>query len=202
MRRTSVVGVALALLLALALPVVAQTTRSPLASIPSGTAALGIVQRQYAGGPFHQTIIQFTNAAIPSTDNTTNGAQAPIQLLDFPAGVITIVGASSNLTIVGGAGLTATAAVVCSLGSVTAAVDATLTSTEADWMPSTTATLTGSAGACKGEITTALLAVQDGTSTAKDLWLNFAVPDAGSTANTTITVNGTVTVTWIFSQDN
>jgi hypothetical protein len=36
----------------------------------------------------------------------------------------------------------------------------------------------------------------DGTATAKDAWLNIAVPDAGSTANDTFTVSGTITLVW------
>lgn len=39
--------------------------------------------------------------------------------------------------------------------------------------------------------------VFDGTGTAKDCYLNLAVPDAGSTTNSTVTVNGTVTLHWI-----
>ena len=69
-------------------------------------------------------------------------------------------------------------------------------------MPSTAATLTSSAGNCDGEMTTALLAIQDGTATAKDAFLNFAVPDAGSTANSTITVAGTLTISWMSNGDN
>jgi hypothetical protein len=42
----------------------------------------------------------------------------------------------------------------------------------------------------------------DGTGTAKDAVLNFAVPDAGSTANSTLTVTGTVTIHWINLGDN
>jgi hypothetical protein len=51
-------------------------------------------------------------------------------------------------------------------------------------------------------MTTALLALADGTATAKDAFLNFAVPDAGSSANDTLTVAGTVTVVWTNSGDN
>lgn len=37
----------------------------------------------------------------------------------------------------------------------------------------------------------------DGTSSAADIYLNFGVADAGSTANSTLTVNGTITIDWM-----
>lgn len=39
--------------------------------------------------------------------------------------------------------------------------------------------------------------IVDGTSSAADVYLNFGVADAGSTANSTLTVNGTITLNWM-----
>lgn len=38
--------------------------------------------------------------------------------------------------------------------------------------------------------------ILDGTGTAKDLYLNLAVPDAGSSGNGTVTINGTIDIFW------
>jgi hypothetical protein len=142
--------------------------------------------------------------SITMTDAGAAGCHGAVQLYDFPACVVSFLGASSDLQITAGAGgITDTAAVVGAVGTATVGTgDATLTTTEADIIPSTAATLTGGVGDCDGQSTTALLATFDGTATAKDAFLNFAVPDAGSTANDTLSVTGSVTVVWIYAGDN
>jgi hypothetical protein len=123
-------------------------------------------------------------------------------LLNFPAGLVFIAAASSGLAIARvGTAITTTAAVVGSIGSTTVGTDnATLTTTEANIMPSTVSTLTAGAGACDGESTAAV--VLDGTATAAKAWLNFAIPDAGATGNDALTVTGTVTIVWAAGGDN
>jgi hypothetical protein len=142
--------------------------------------------------PVQTKTFNITNLSVTTTDNSTAGAQGAQKLYTFPEGLVSIVGASTNLTIAKvGANLTATAAVVASLGSATvSSADSTLTSTEADIIPSTAATLTAGAGAVKG------------TQTPAAVYLNFAVPDAGSTGNDALLVNGTVTVSFIQLGDN
>lgn len=149
-----------------------------------------------------QTVtLPLVNAPVATVDATTNGAQGSVKVYTFPAGVITILGASTNLTIAKvGAGITATAAVVGSVGTVAAAVDGTLTGTEANIIPSTASTLTAGAGVTKGVSTGAV--TLDGTQTNVPVWLNFIVPDAGSTANDSLTVNGTITITYVNNGDN
>jgi hypothetical protein len=70
-----------------------------------------------------------------------------------------------------------------------------LTSTEADMIASTTGTLTAGAGtlAKHGSINTTAF---DGHSSALDAYLNLAVPDAGSSGDDAVTVNGTITLLW------
>jgi hypothetical protein len=164
----------------------------------------GVALTEHTGG-VHQTKLTLTGVSITMTDATTAGSHGSLKLYDFPAGVIQVLGATTDLTITAAAGIGATASVVGSLGTVTTQTDnAALTSTEADIIPSTACTLTTSAGTMKGKSTATEMAagIFDGTSTAKDLFLNFAVPDAGSTANSTLTVNGTVTFTWANHGDN
>lgn len=156
---------------------------------PNGT---GVTVKEGNG----RTIITLTNVAVATTDATTSGAGGGLKIYDFPEGLLDYRGAVANVTITAAAGITATAAVVAALGTAAAAADATLTSTEADLLPSTATPLTASAGTFAAVSTTSQSALLDGTATAKDLYLNFAIPDAGSTANSTITVNGTITVAW------
>ena len=88
------------------------------------------------------------------------------------------------------------AALVGSLGSAAAgAGDATLTSTEADMIASTTGTLTSGAGTLT-KYGSLVAAAFDGTSAAKSAYLNVAVPDAGSSGNDALIVNGTITIFW------
>lgn len=153
----------------------------------------------------HRTILTLTNVVVPTVDATTNGAQGTWLAYLFPRGLIEIFGATDNLTIAGdGTGITATSAVVSSVGSVVAATDATLTSTEADMIPSFAATLVASAGVVKGLGQTSKFFDNTTNTNATQLTanLNFACPDAGSTANGTITVNGTITINWFNHGDN
>lgn len=161
----------------------------------------GVTKRVTVGGLVHETYT-FTNRSVTITDNTTSGAHGNLKIVDLPEGNITILGATTNLTIARvGTNITATAAVVSSVGTVAAAnTDATLTSTEANIVPSTVATLTAGAGVARGESTAVLVA--DGTATRVPVFLNFAMPDASSGGNDALTVNGTITIVYCSSNDN
>lgn len=143
-----------------------------------------------------------TAATIAMTDAGAAGSHGALKIATFPAGNVSILGATTNLTIARvGTALTTTSAVVSSLGSVTVSTaDATLTSTEANIVPSTVATLSAGAGTVKGESTGAV--TLDGTTTAAEVYLNFATPDAGSTGNDSLTVNGTIYLMFVHLGDN
>jgi hypothetical protein len=98
-------------------------------------------------------------------------------------------------TLAGAGGIADGAAVVLALGTVVAAADDALTSTEADFIASFAGTLTAGAGAFTkyGEPSVTSL---DGHTTAKDLYLNMAVPDADISSGDTLAVSGTITCTW------
>lgn len=150
-------------------------------------------------GVVRRTVLTLTDLSVAMVDAGAAGSQGSHKLYDFPVGNISILGATMDLTTLAGAGgIGDTGALVGSIGTVAAAADnATLTSTEADIIPSTSGTLSSGAGTLKGKSTTALIATFDGTSTAKDALLNLAVPDAGSSADDTVTLNGTIILTWV-----
>ena len=134
---------------------------------------------------------------VTMTDAGAAGSHGAQKVFTFPAGNIIVNGAVTDLTIARvGTALTATSAVVSSLGSVTVGTDnATLTSTEANIVPSTAGTLSSGAGTVEGQ-STAVVKL-DGTTTPAEVYLNFATPDAGSTGNDALTVNGTITLTYL-----
>ena len=136
------------------------------------------------------------------TEAGAAGSHGSQKIFTFPEGNVMVLGAVTDLTIARvGTGLTATSAVVGSLGSVTVGVDnATLTTTEANIVPSTTSTLAAGEGVTKGASTA--VAALNGTTTPADVYLNFATPDAGSTTTDALTVNGTITVTYVMLGDS
>lgn len=162
----------------------------------AGVANAGSVVNETVGTI--RTTLQLSGAVVTMTDATTAGCHGSVKLYDFPACNLLFLGATCDLTVTAGTGgIADTAAVVAAIGTAAVSTaDATLTTTEADLIPSTAATLTAGAGAAKGKTLTAGVVVFDGTTTAKDAYLNFAVPDAGSTGNDTLIVSGTITLVW------
>ena len=145
-------------------------------------------------GLLRQTTITVPSQAVAITDHTTNGAQGSLELYDLPAKRCMVLAAQMDGTISRvGTNLTTTAAVVASVGTAVAgAGDATLTSTEANIIPSSAATLAAGAGTLAAlSSAVALLAAS------QKLYLNFAVPDAGSGGDDSLTVAATITVFWI-----
>lgn len=152
---------------------------------------------EYGSGAIHKSVFTLTALSVTMTDAGAAGCHGSHKIYDFPAGAIQILGASFNLTTLAGAGgIADNAALVGSLGSVTTVTDnATLTTTEADLIASYAGTLSGGAGVLT-KYGSLVAAAFDGTSTAMDAYLNLAVPDAGSSANDTIAVAGTITIVW------
>jgi hypothetical protein len=160
-------------------------------------AAAGGVFATEANGAIHKTEFALNGALVAMVDAGASGSAGSLKIFDLPEGMTLFLGGSTNLVVSRlGTNITTTAAVVGSLGTVAAAADATLTGTEADYIPSAAATLTAGAGTLKGKSLTAGIVVFDGATTAKDVFLNFAIPDAGSTGNDSLVVSGTITLLW------
>ncbi len=164
---------------------------SAVSVVESGSAAV------------HRSVFTLTALSVAVTDTGgANGAQGSHRLYDFPVGAIIRNGCSYSLTTLAGAGgIVDGAALVGSLGTTAAAIgNATLTTTEADWIASTAGTLTAGAGVLAGSADP-VLASLDGHTTAVDLYLNLAVPDADVSASDTVAVSGTITCLWSSSGD-
>lgn len=175
-----------------------------LTEVGNGTAGIGVLTERL--GQLHHTTITLTNYVMATVDATTNGAQGTGVLYNFPRGFIQIIGASSNVAIVGdGVNITATAALIMAVGTAVAAADVTLTSTEANIIASTACTLAASAGVFKGKAVATPVNIDNSTTTnATNMTanLNAVVPDAGSSANGTLTLTGTIELFWYSFGDN
>jgi len=148
---------------------------------------------------FQKSIIKFVNTPIVMADEAGVVAYGGLKIFDFPAGSLVIQGATADIAVTkSSAGIIATFDGDFALGTAAAANDATLTSTEANIIPSTaTPQAVSGATTAKGRSTAALLL--DGTTTAADLYINFLVDDADHDVTTTpanLILNGTVTVLW------
>jgi hypothetical protein len=152
----------------------------------------------------HSLIQQVTFNLVDVGQTLPNtGQYIGTKLFTFPAGRINVLGCVATLqekttsAILGTLNAGKTGAV--SLGT-TVAASTTLDSTQADLLPSTAWT-SGATINVGGTAVSAALAVAaqfDGTTTAKELWLNSAVvTDGDLDADATITWTGTITLTYL-----
>ena len=170
-------------------------------------AGTGVTVVETGFGNFKSTVFTLANAAVALTDVPGQIAYGGLKIYDFPQGYIYMQSAVSDLAVTkSSAGVNLDWDGDFALGTVTAAGDADLTSTEQDIIPKT-ATPQAAAGAttADGVSTATEHAILDGTSAAKDLFVNFLVDDAdhnvaGTACN--LILNGTITVNWIFMGDN
>lgn len=170
------------------------------ASAGAVPALTGVVATEEGVGHNHQTVLTFTNYALPLVDAAGVVAYAGVKVWDFPEGIISIRGAVANLAITkSSAGVNADFDGDFSLGTVTASNNATLSSTEQNIIP-TTPTPQAVAGATTAKGASTGPVQLDGTTTAIDAFLNFLVDDVDQDVTTTpcnLILNGTLTITWV-----
>ena len=156
------------------------------------TAGTGVTASYRPG----QVVLTLTDASVTITDATVAGAHGSLTLCTFPQGHIKVHGTLMNLSFTkSGAGLTDTATYEIGIGSVAAATDnAALTSTEEDVVAGQTGDLT--AGAVTLQVVNSTDATFNGTSTAFAPKLNIVFAADDASANASVTVNGTVTITY------
>ena len=179
------------------------TTEEVVGVGTSSTAGVAVFEK--GTGVSKQTYLECNAVTVTITDDAGTAQFGGVKLYDFPEGMTYMKGClvSGILT----AGVTGT--IIdnwdgdVALGTATATTGATLIGTEADIVTSTAV----SAGASDKDgvvsavsIATALTESGarwfDGTSTAKDLFLNFVIDDDGTHTAGTATFTGTVIVNW------
>lgn len=156
-------------------------------------------------GSFRTTTITLT--AMPVTvANTTGASFGGQQLYDFPEGRIFVLGVTAYFGTIDWSATTigATGSGDYSLGS-TVTTDATLNGTDIDMLPSSAMLDPFAAGIGRSNAGTALAAAAqfDGTTTAKDLFLNAIVDDAdvGDGDSDIVLFSGTIVVNWVYLGD-
>lgn len=136
---------------------------------PNASAATGLTITETGVGNLRQTIFSFSAFSVATTDAGANGGHGASLLATFPESIVRILGVGYDVTMTAGSGGIADgAALVWSLGSVTNTLaNETLTSTEADILPSVAATLVAgvktSTGASTGPQIVALTDSSGGT---------------------------------------
>jgi hypothetical protein len=144
-------------------------------------------------GVIHKTTLTFTSTGDLDMADADHGTG--VKIYDFPAGSIQILGATCNALVTSVNAEGGGATFPMALGSVVGADDNALTSTEADIVPST-AVAGGSAKDFHATLAAPIL-FANASGNDLDLYLNAAITAAVAEGAVTITVTGTVTITWI-----
>lgn len=166
-----------------------------------GEASVGTVTaKTVAFGPFVQTTLRLDNVA----QTVVNGVEyQATKIFDFPAGRVLVLGVTATLqqktTSALASTLNASSTGAIGLGTE-AATATTLATTMVDLLPSTAFTSSATINVAGTAVSAALAASAhfDGTTTAKDVYLNTAYATTGNVVgDATQTISGTVVLTWI-----
>lgn len=166
-------------------------------TVSTAAAAYVTAVEEYGVGPIRQTKLTVSALPVTITDNGANGSGG-IKIYDFPKGVTAALGGSCKLAVAYGS--VTDANVIGSVGSATAGADATLTTTEADFIKSTTCPTTSGVGALAGNSVASPTNIGTG-STASAAYFNLAT-STDPTTNNSATVTGWIILTWLNHGDN
>lgn len=153
---------------------------------------------EYNEGFIHKTILTFTSTPITVADDAGVAQYGGAgKVYDFPDGLVSVLGCVVNGTLTMGATGTFIDAFTSNiaLGTAAATTGSTLTGTEADIMASV-ANGTAAAKVSAVAATSAGVTLLNGTSTAKDMYLNVVIADDATHTAGTGTFTGTVTILW------
>ena len=167
-----------------------QSSALGLDQAPVANPANGISIVDTGNGPLRQTVVTLTNAQF----SIAAAAFGSLKLFDFPAGYIVVDGGMADLSI---ASSTATAATsVFSVGSAAQADNTPSATTEVDICAVLASAASFTSTAQNADLKTKTSASYlDGTGTPAAAYLNFG-QGAATNVTTTITVNGTIVITW------
>lgn len=179
---------------------------SQSANVTVSSAALGGLSGRAYTSDIMCAKIDMSSMALDWTDSGASGGNTSQKLLDFPEGVIRVIGATANITSIttSASATTATAAILFGIGSAATNAGETLdAATEVDILPSTSITLASNTGSGFGvSNATSVLTVLDGHTSAKAAYLNFAASAAHSSATVTddnsgLVISGTIYIWYI-----
>lgn len=168
---------------------------------PNGTT---VTAEEQGDGILHRTILRLTSTPVTVISVTTGAGVGGTKLYDFPQGRLSILGVMSDVSVVIAAGdqadfTDATPAGDAGIGTVAPAnADALGTDATDDDFATATA-LTMAAYSTNVQCPSEAALHMDGTSTAKDMYVNLLI-DAGDIddgVTTTVYASGYVIITWM-----
>lgn len=159
-----------------------------------------VTAKHVAFGPLVQTTLTLANVA----QSVVNGTEYQgTKIYDFPACRLSVLGCIATLqqktTSALASTLNASSTGAIALGTATAS-NVSLTGTMVDLLPSTAFTSSATINVAGTAVSAALAAAAqfDGTSTAKDMYLNTAYATTTDVdADATQTISGTIVITWL-----
>lgn len=159
----------------------------------------GMQTYEHGFNRFRSTHFRFDACAVPLTYSAGVVSYKGTKLYQFPKGNILFLGATAKLaTTKSSAGLTATWAGLFGLGTVTAAADATLTSTEQNVIPSTVIAAAVAGVGAIGAQNAAAIAPLDNDADTLSLYANILANTADTTATAVnVGLTGDVWVHWM-----
>lgn len=148
----------------------------------------------------NQLTITFTDYQIPITDSEGAGGHGSLEIIDFPEGMIYILGIVADVSIDSVSGIAANGTFDMALGSTATATDnEVLAGTEVDVVAKVDGTLVG--GADTIDLVTNTPQTEDGHTTDTSIYFNISVTDANMTATGWMAIYGTMVITWIDTGD-
>lgn len=175
-------------------------------TIPNAAKAY-VTAEQFGNGLMNKTVLTCTALPISFADDADVAQYGGKQVYDFPEGLLMTFGAVIRGALTLATPFINTFTGVTALGTATAGTGSTLTSTEADILQSTALTTAVSKVATANAISIATALTEsgarhfDGTSTPKDMFLNYAIADDAAHTAGTGTFTGTISFAWMILGD-
>lgn len=169
---------------------------NPAEGAGAGASSYALVEEYGDDASGRKTVFKLSAIPITIADDAGVAQYGGVKIYDFPPGLLSILGCTITGNLTGYASLIDTFDGDVALGTVTATTGATLTSTEADIMASQPTTTAASEVAAVTAVSSTNVSPLNGTSTAKDMYLNFVIDDNVAHGAGTATFTGTVTVWW------
>ncbi len=178
-----------------------------LGVVPDAAKAYISVQEMSVGGVLNKVVLTCTALPVSFADDAGVAQYGGKEIYNFPQGLLFTFGAVIDGALTLPSPFIDAFTGVTSLGTVTATTGATLISTEADILQSTALTTAVAKVAVADAITIAAALTEsgarhlDGTSTAKKMFLNYAIADDALHAAAIGAFTGTISFAWMVVGD-
>jgi len=144
--------------------------------------------------------ITLTNYSMVITDSEGSGGHGVLKIIDFPEGMIYVLGVIGDMSIASQTGSADNAVFDMALGDATTLTDAeTLANANVNFVAKVDGTL--SSGIDTIDLITNTPQTEDGHTTATDVFLCVAIADTHMSATGTMVMSGTIVVTWVNTGD-